>query len=176
MLGRANHIDCRRGAYSRPQASCLPPLFSFVSFVVVLFSLLGCGGAPKHPSWSQATGAEHYERLMWQAIRDHDWANFERHLAPVFVGVNSSGRLFDRDQWVAYWKNAPLKDFSLGEVAVQPQGPDMIVTYVLHSERDAWRVVSVWQGVKKGWILTATSMTALAPMQTPASANRQPLP
>jgi hypothetical protein len=144
--------------------------------VATFFFLLGCAGESKHPSWSKATGAEHYERLMWQAIRDHDWSQFEGHLAPIFVGVNSSGRLFDRDQWVAYWKNAPLKDFSMGEVTIQPQGQDMIVTYVFHSDREACRVVSVWQGVKKGWILTTTSMTALAPTQTPASANRQPAP
>jgi hypothetical protein len=147
-----------------------------VSFAVVVFSLLSCAGEPKHPGWSGATGAEQYERLMWQAIRDHDWANFERHLAPIFVGVNSSGRLYDRDQWLAYWKSAPFKDFSLGEVTVQPQGPDMIITYILHSDRDGYRVVSVWQGVKKGWILTTTSMTPLAPIQNPASANRLPSP
>ena len=111
---------------------------------------------------------------MWQAIRDHEWTVFQAHLAPIFVGVNASGKLFDRDQWVAYWRNASLKDFSLGEVTVQPQGPDMIVSYLFHSDRGAWRVVSVWQQVKKGWILTTTSITPLAPMQNSTSANRRP--
>jgi hypothetical protein len=153
---------------ARANAAQSVTLCSFVSFVVTLSFLLGCAGAPKNPGWSNAAGAEQHERLMWQAIREHDWANFERHLAPIFVGVNSSGQLLDRDQWVAYWKNTPLKDFSLGEVTVEPQGPDMIVTYVFHSDRDAWRVVSVWQGVKKGWTLTTSSITPLAPMQSPA--------
>jgi hypothetical protein len=134
--------------------------------VVLILVLLGCAGEPKHPSWSGATGAEQYEHLMWRAIRDHDWSNFEEHLAPIFVGVDSSGRLFDRDAWVAHWKSTPVKDFSLGEISVQPQGPDMIVTYVFHSNLGSWRVVSVWQEIKKGWILTTTSITPLAPSQS----------
>ena len=151
-------------------------LWFSVFSVVLALAFLGCGGVPKHPGWSNAAGAEQYERLMWQAIRDHNWSEFDRHLAPIFVGVNSSGQVFNRDQWVAYWKNAPLKHFSMGELSVQPQGPDMIVTYVFHSERDACRVVSVWQGIEKGWILTTMSMTTLAPIQNPASADRQPSP
>ena len=160
--------------HPRTNPARLVPLCSLVSFVVVFSSLLGCAGEPKHAAWSNATGAEQYERLMWQAIHDGHWSDFEGHLAPIFVGVNSSGQMFGRDAWVAYWKGAPVKDFSLGEVSVQPQGADMILTYVFHSNQGAWRVVSVWQQVKKGWILTTTSITPLAPMQNSTSANRQP--
>jgi Domain of unknown function (DUF4440) len=148
-----------------PYSSC-----SFVSFVVGLcFLAAGCAGSPKHPTWSSATGAEEHERLMWQAVRDKDWANFERHLSPTFIGVNAEGQMFDRDGWVQQWKGAPVVEFSLGEVQVKPEGPDMKVTYVFHLQAATagavpaagLRVVSVWQQVKGRWLLTTTSITPI---------------
>jgi hypothetical protein len=142
---------------------------SFVSFVVMAVALLGCtiGGQSKHPTWKNATGAEQYERLMWQAIRDKDWKEVEYRLAPVFAGVNANGQLLDRGGWVDYWKTTPVKDFSLGEVLVQPNTSNMTVTYILHlngAPGAGLRVVSVWQQVKGGWILTTTTHT---PIQGP---------
>jgi hypothetical protein len=137
------------------------PLCSFVSFVVLV---LGCAGPPKHPSWKNATGGEAHERLMWQAIREGDWRNFEQHLAPAFVGVDWTGRGFDRAGWVERWKAAPIHDYSLGEITVQPAGADMVVTYLATlpgAAPDQIRVVSVWQQVKGHSILTTTSMTAV---------------
>jgi Domain of unknown function (DUF4440) len=136
---------------------------SFVSFVVVCCLLLaGCSGEPKHPTWKNATGAEQHERLMWKAIHDKDWASYESHLSGTFVGVNASGQLFDRAGWLDQWKSSPVQDFSLGELQVQPEGPDMKVTYIIQfqgTQGPGLRVVSVWQQLKKGWILSAISMT-----------------
>lgn len=160
--------------YPGTRQSQMTPLRSFVSSVVVALFLLGCAGEPKHPGWKSATGAEQYERLMWQAIRDKDWNNVEYHLAPTFVGVNASGQSLDRAAWLGYWKSVQIKDFSLGEVSVQPQGADMVVTYIFQSSGRlgvpaatgaGLRIVSVWQQVKHGWILTATAMTPIAPVQ-----------
>lgn len=140
--------------------------------VFSLFLLaIGCGaGVPKHATWKNATGAEQYERLMWKAIRDKDWKAVEYRLAPMFVGVNSAGQELDRASWIEYWKSAGISDFSLGEVTVRPAGADMLVTYVLRltgppdkpQRPAAVRVVSVWQGVKSGWVLTATSATPIS--------------
>jgi hypothetical protein len=142
---------------------------SFVSFVVMFLLSLGCtiGGEPKHPAWKNATGAEQYERLMWQSIRDKDWKEVEYRLAPLFSGVSASGQLFDRGSWVEHWKAVPVTDFTLAEVQVYPNGPGMAVTYVLHlngAPAAGLRVVSVWQQVKGGWILTTTTHT---PIQGP---------
>ncbi len=146
-------------------ASC-----SFVSFVVYVLFLGGCAGAPKHPTWSSATGAEQHERLMWQGIHDQDWANVERHVAPTFAGVNASGRVLARAGWLEYWKNAHLDEYSLGDVVVQPAGADMVVTYVVHwgpnaqtSMDKGLQVVSVWQEIKGRWTLIAASTTPIAP-------------
>jgi len=145
------------------------PLCCFVSFVVGLSILLsGCAGEPKHPTWNNSTGAEQHERLMWKAIQDKDWVNVERRLSPTFVGVNAEGRMFDRAGWLELWKNAQVTEFSLGELQVQPEGPDMKVTYILSlpasgkgSAPAGQRVVSIWQQLKTRWLLSATSITPI---------------
>lgn len=146
------------------------PLRSFVSFVVGLSILLaGCAGEPKHPTWKNATGAEQHERLMWQSIHDKDWANVERHLSPTFTGVTADGQMFDRAGWLEHWQSASMREFSLGEVQVHPEGVDMKVTYIFHVQTstpgsaspEGFRVISVWQEVKRGWMLSAMSITAI---------------
>ena len=93
----------------------------------------------------------------------------DHHLAPAFVGVNASGQKFDRTGWLEYWKSAAVTDLSLGELTVEPEGPDMVVTYELHlagasaasASSSSVRVVSVWQQLKKGWVLIAQSLTPI---------------
>ena len=156
--------------FSQVENRRLVSLCSFVSFVVGLGLLIaGCAGEPKHPTWKNATGAEQHERLMWQSIQGKDWANVERHLSPTFVGVTADGRMFDRAGWVEQWKSAEERQFSLGELQIQPEGIDMKVTYILHIQASAksmlpssgLRVVSIWQDVKSRWMLSAISMTPI---------------
>ena len=143
--------------------------FRWIGFSLFLLAIGCSAGVPKHTTWSNATGAEQYERLMWNAIRDQDWNAVQHRLAPMFVGVNPAGRAMDRAAWVEYWQGAHIADFSLGEFTVQPAGADMVVTYVLHLTSTGGaqlppvlRVVSVWQGIKTEWILTATSATPIS--------------
>jgi hypothetical protein len=89
-------------------------------------------------------------------------------LAPSFTGVTADGRMLHRDGWETHRKNAAPKEFSIAETTVQSNGPDIVVTYVLHLSRvpgasgeAGWRVVSVWQEVKGGWILIASSHTPM---------------
>jgi hypothetical protein len=142
--------------------------YKTVPTAVVLLSLAllaGCAGAPKHPTWKNATGSEQYERLMWQAMKSQQWKDVASHLAPMFVGVAPDGRKYDREGWMTYWKSARPDDYSLGEVMVDPAGTNMVVSYVLvisqqpTAPSQPLRVLSVWQQVKSGWIMTATSLT-----------------
>ena len=80
------------------------------------------------------------------------------------------GGPLDRAGWLEYWKNAHLGEYSLGEVAVQPEGSDMVVTYIVHlgsvaptGPGSGFQVVSVWQEIKGRWTLIATSTTPIAP-------------
>jgi hypothetical protein len=145
-------------------------LWAFVSFVVGLCILAsGCAGEPKHPTWKNAMGAAQNERLMWQSIQGKDWVNVESHLSPTFVGVTADGRMFDRAGWLEQWKSAEVREFSLGEVQVQPEGADMKVTYILHMPASSpgplpsagLRVVSIWQDIKSRWMLSVISITPI---------------
>ncbi len=141
----------------------------FISIVIGVLVLSGCNAwnAPQHPTWTQATAPEHFERLMWKAIHDKDWREVDRHLAPVFVGSGPRGETLDHSSWIDYWKKAEIKDFSMGEFITQPDGTDMVATYVLHlSGAEAiagkgLRIVSVWQELKAGWVLTSQSATPI---------------
>ncbi len=144
----------------------------FISIVIGVLVLSGCNAwnAPQHPTWTQATAPEHFERLMWKAIHDKDWREVDRHLAPVFVGSGPRGETLDHSSWIDYWKKAEIKDFSMGEFITQPDGTDMVATYVLHLSgaetnqgisAKGLRIVSVWQELKAGWVLTSQSATPI---------------
>jgi len=138
---------------------------TFVSVLLILcLALSGCLKSPGKGPWANATGAEQYERLMWDAIRDKKWNDVENHLAPMFVGVDTHGKQYDRAGWLDHWKSIQIRDYSLGEVAVQPNGADMVVAYEIRASGEmsgqpipdaGVRVVSVWQQLKKGWVMIA---------------------
>ncbi len=138
--------------------------------VAVLLLLAGCTGTPKHPAWTNATGAEQCERLMWQSIQNKQWHEVDHHLAPLFMGVNTAGQSLDHAAWIEHWKQAQVKDYSLGELSAQPAGTDVVVSYIVHFNDGAVgrippgsgvRVVSVWQSVKKGWVLISQTHTLI---------------
>ena len=123
----------------------------------------------KNPSWNGATGAEQYERLLWKAIQEKKWGEVEAHLAPTFVAVLPDGRKLDRAGWIEYWKAQPVREFSLGEISVQPNGADMVLVYQLHLQAQGipaadkgFRVISVWQQLKQGWVLISYSSTRIS--------------
>ena len=137
--------------------------------LLLVLAVSGCtiGKEPKNPSWKGSTGAEAYERLMWKAIQAKDWKELGSRLAPTFTGVAADGAGLDRAAWIERWKSHPVAEFSLGELTVQPNGADMVVSYELHlqgadSAAKGLRVVSVWQELKKGWVLIAQTTTPLA--------------
>ena len=153
-----------RYAHGAPHSAPSRLDFPFIFIFLFCLVLTGCWGEPGKFDWKNAPGAEQYERLMWQAIREKEWQDVQGHLAPAFVGVAADGRNFDGSGWVAYWKSVQLSDFSLGELAVTPNGADMVVTYSLNLNGSAvppgpLRVVSVWQQVKRGWVLISQSET-----------------
>jgi ketosteroid isomerase-like protein len=130
-------------------------------------TLSGCIIQPRKGGWRDSAGTEQYERLMWHAIQDKHWHELENHLATTFVGVAANGQKFDRAGWVDYWKGSGVTDVSLGNLTVQPNGPDMVVTYDLHLAGQSpaaapagdLRAISVWQQLKDGWVLISHSET-----------------
>lgn len=159
LAGRADGTQLRKFS--------MPVFLVLVLLVCVIFT--GCLKGSK-PGWSTASGAEQFERLMWDAIRAKDWREVEYHLAPTFVGVDVGGQQYDRMGWLEHWKAAPIQDFSLGELTVHPNGPDMVLTYEIQVRGEqsgqsviasGTRVISVWQQLKDGWVLISQSRTPI---------------
>jgi hypothetical protein len=118
-------------------------------------------------SWSSATAAEQFERLMWRDIKEQHWAQVEAHLAPTFVSLYAGGPR-DRAATMDYLKSLAIADYTLGDFNTTTNGADLVVTYtarvtgtykgqLLPSE--PIRMMTVWQQVTKNWIAIAHSET-----------------
>lgn len=138
--------------------------------VAVMVFLVACAGPPRKATWKNATGPGEYERLLWHSIQKKDWKEVEYHLSPTFIGSTPSGQVLDRAGWLEYWKAAEVQEASVSEFQVRPAGTDMTVTIVLRlstggraiaTANQGYRVISVWQQLKGGWTLTATSLTPI---------------
>jgi len=131
--------------------------------------VVSCAGPPHKATWKNATGAGELERLMWKAVKEKDWKQVDYHLAPAFVGVTPTGQALDRDAWLEYWKAAQVQELVFSDHRTNPAGPDLVVSSVLQVSRngaapeaaESYRVISVWQQVKHGWIVTTTSLTPI---------------
>ena len=138
--------------------------------IVVVFAIFSaaCSSGWKEPktyTFKTATGAEQYERLFWDAVKNQDRLAISSHLASNFVRQDESGTK-NKEQFLAELDQTKLTDYSFAEVNVTPQGTDMIVTYVitLHGTsagkpfpNEPIRYMSVWQQQKAGWVLIAQS-------------------
>jgi len=124
-------------------------------------------------SWSSATGAEQFERLMWRDVKAQHWADVSAHLAPSFVFIDAGGPR-DRAATMDYLKSVALFDYTLGDFNSTSHGPDLVVTYTaqVKGTRNGQpfpggpiRMMTVWQQVTKSWV-------AIAHSETPAGGPR----
>lgn len=131
---------------------------------------LGCWADKQPPTWKSATGPEAYEKLFWDEVKAKNWAEVERHLGATFVAVDAEGK-HDRAQSMELFKQLELQDYSLGEVEATPNGADMMVTYTIVMRgtykgqplpATPFRMLSVWQQVKGGWIAVAHADVAVS--------------
>ncbi len=115
--------------------------------------------------WSGATGGEQIERLFWKDVQAKDWSEVDRHLAATFSGVGPSGSL-DRAGFLDELKKSAMGEFSLSECHSQINGGDTIVSCTMRAQRGGQPVasatLSVWQPLKKGWVMVAHSESRLA--------------
>jgi hypothetical protein len=73
---------------------------------------------------------------------------------------------------MALFKQLDLQDYSLGELQATPNGADMMVTYTIVMRGtykgqplppNPFRMMTVWQQVKGGWIAVAHADAVAAP-------------
>ena len=140
-----------------------------------MVALLACGAVacnmwsnpPK--GWTGATGGEQLERLFWDDVKAKDVKNIEQHVASMFSGSGASGAM-DREAFLRQLRSYQLTSVSLSQCSDRMNGGDLIVTCVVHREGTAAdgapagtaATLSVWQQLKKGWVMVAHSETPLA--------------
>jgi hypothetical protein len=149
------------------------PRLKLLVATALLLPFLGCSEAkpPRSQAWSEATGAEAYERLWWKAIQEQDVPNIERHLAPIYTLTTPAG-IADREQALQHFQTLDLTSIEIGELQVKPEGADMVVSYVATFQTKSsavaqrYYMTTVWQQAKSGWI-------AIAHSEVPAGAGVQ---
>jgi hypothetical protein len=144
-----------------------------VAVLAFALATTSCWEEKQPATWQTATGPEAYEKLFWDAVKAKDYAQVERRLAATFVAVDAEGT-HDRAETMALFRQLDLQDFSLGELKATPNGNDMVVTYTIAMRgtykgqalpNTPFRMMTVWQQVKGGWIAVAHSDVAVAPAQ-----------
>lgn len=127
---------------------------------------LGCNMWSKPASgWIGATGGEQIEKLFWKDVQARNWAEVDRHVAATFAGSGPGGTM-DRAAFLRDLQKAPLTDYALSECTSQLNGGDMVVTCTLRAnwagQPSNASTLSVWQQLKKGWVMVAHSESSLA--------------
>jgi hypothetical protein len=132
------------------------------SIALLLLTLLcGCTIWPQRTAaWSNATGAEQFERLWWQAVKDKNWNEVEQRLSGTYA-AQIEGKTVDREQMLERLRQLAISDFSLGDVSVQPSGDATVISYSLDLRSSTGEqhiaMMSVWQRQKRGWVQIAHS-------------------
>lgn len=137
--------------------------------LLTLLALLcsGCiGGFKLKPAgWSNATGAEQFERLWWADVKAKKWDEVRYRLAATFVWISAEAKR-DREQTLAHLQGLIIEDFTLGDVDVRPNGNDVVITYTMTLRGtlagqpvalDRTPMMTVWQQQKTGWMAIAHS-------------------
>jgi hypothetical protein len=121
----------------------------------------GCRGWKSQPTaWSNATGAEQFERLWWADVKAKRWKEVGYRIAATYVEVTPNG-VRDREQALTHLQQLDLQEFSLGDVNVRPNGNDLVITYTISMRGtlagkplllERMPMMTVWQRQKSGWI------------------------
>ena len=139
---------------------------SFIAAAAILFC--GCSSKSRPTAWSNATGAEQFERLWWSEVKAKHWNEVEYRMAASYVSVTPEG-VRDREQTLARLKQLEIEDYALGDVDIRPNGSDLVITYTLTLKGTLAgtplslaraNMMTVWQQQKSGWVAIAHSTVA----------------
>jgi predicted small lipoprotein YifL len=130
--------------------------FWFTSLLVAAMSLTGCTlyGPKNPPTLKTTTSAEQYQRLFFQAVKAKNQQQLPGMLA-ANVMYSAGGKVMNKEETLAYLQGMNLSDFTMTDVVVKPNGPDMTLSFTLQKPSQTTHAIAVWQQVSSGWILTA---------------------
>ena len=122
----------------------------------------------KHPArgWSGATGGEQLEKLFWADVQAQRWGEVDKHVAETFAGAGSSGP-FDRAGFLQRLRSDQFTTLSLTDCTSRLNGADFVIACLVRrqgtaGQEDAAATLSVWQQLKRGWVMVAHSESPLS--------------
>jgi len=136
--------------------------------VLVLVCTAACTMWKKPGSgWSGATGGEQLEKLFWQDVQNKNWTELEKHVGSIFAATGPGGTQ-SREAFLNQLHGYQLTSVSVADCATQLNGADLIVACITRREGGApglgaAATLSVWQQLKKGWVMVAHAESPLAP-------------
>ncbi len=143
-------------------------MFKRLCVLIALFIFnAGCTMWNKPASgWKGATGGEQIEQLFWKDVQAKNWEEVDRHLAGTFTASGPDGAL-DRAGFLNKLQQSGISAVSLSDCKVQSNGADLVVACSLQvgsaaAPATAFSSLSVWQQLKKGWVMVAHSQSPLA--------------
>ena len=125
-------------------------------------------------AFTEATGGEELERLLWQEVKAGHWTDVENHIASNYMAITRHG-MQDRNGAIAYFKRLKIDDYTLGDFQTQLNGNTFVIVYTIQMRgtlngqplsSNARRVLTVWQEQKSGWMMIAHSFIETEPSQS----------
>jgi len=145
------------------------PRLALAPLLISMMMVSACTFYRDRPAraFSEATGGEDLERVFWKQVKAGNWTEIERALASNYVGTAPGGTL-DRDATIAQYRQWQLRDYSLGDLKTEWNGPTIVVTYTITLNGTAasqplssvpQHMLTVWQQQKAGWVAIAHSVS-----------------
>ncbi len=144
-------------------------MFRRLATLILLFAATtACNMWSKPPKgWSGATGGEQIENLFWKDVQEKDWKEVDRHLAATFTATGPEGHA-DRAAFLQRLQQHAVSEVALSGCNVQTNGADLVVACTLQARfagqpPSSFSTLSVWQQLKKGWVMVAHAETPRPP-------------
>jgi hypothetical protein len=122
----------------------------------------------KNPArgWSGATGGEQLEKLFWEDVQAKKWAQVDKRVAETFAGASPAGTL-DRAAFLQDLQAHEFTAISVSGCTSKLNGADFVITCVARRQgaggsAGAAATLSIWQQLKRGWVMVAHSESPLA--------------
>jgi hypothetical protein len=142
-------------------------MLSIGAAALALMMAVACIHVSRASAFQKATNPEQFERQMWDAVKAGKWLDVRAHMAESYRCAMPNGA-HSRAEMMDFLKSMKLQGFKISNLQSSPNGADMVMTYDLELQGMASgqpippgrvHVLTVWQGVKRGWIEVAQSFT-----------------
>ena len=146
-------------------------MLSMSAAVLALLAGQACIHLTRANAFQKATNPEQFERQMWDAVKAAKWLDVHAHIAESYRCTLPNGG-HSRAEMMDFLRSMKLAGYTMSSVQSSPNGADIVLTYDLELQGmvagqpippGRLHVLTVWQGVKHGWIEVAQSITTDGP-------------